>query len=295
MSSFLREWGEKINWNKRVKSVCKPCWELKYCPYGILVEEFPLRTDRDDKSCKIFGHDCPVFHVAEPFSETRELRNINRKISRSTQFKVLKRDNQICQECEKSVLEDDIEFDHIIPWSKGGHSDQSNITTLCSNCNKKKGNDFEFKNLINSIQDLGSSGNDESLFKFLETLVMMGQMYHADNGHLPNPDEIAKHYNLDEVTKFEERASDVINDMEKFYNDNNSIDIPKTHHKALRKRWGFDKKKNEYPLKMLSLKEVAESGKVPLDKLLVSEIKFVEKLGFSVSRDKKTLNKWKEL
>jgi hypothetical protein len=22
--------------------VCKPCWELKYCPYGILVEEFPL-------------------------------------------------------------------------------------------------------------------------------------------------------------------------------------------------------------------------------------------------------------
>ncbi len=23
-------------------SVCKPCWELKYCPYGYLVEYFPL-------------------------------------------------------------------------------------------------------------------------------------------------------------------------------------------------------------------------------------------------------------
>src|ERR1700722_15142542 len=23
-------------------SVCKPCWELKYCPYGQLVELFPL-------------------------------------------------------------------------------------------------------------------------------------------------------------------------------------------------------------------------------------------------------------
>ena len=22
--------------------VCKPCWELKYCPYGPLVEQFPL-------------------------------------------------------------------------------------------------------------------------------------------------------------------------------------------------------------------------------------------------------------
>jgi hypothetical protein len=29
-------------WNKRVKNVCKPCWEIKYCPYGPLVENFPL-------------------------------------------------------------------------------------------------------------------------------------------------------------------------------------------------------------------------------------------------------------
>lgn len=29
-------------WDKRTKNVCKPCWELKYCPYGRLVEEFPL-------------------------------------------------------------------------------------------------------------------------------------------------------------------------------------------------------------------------------------------------------------
>ena len=29
-------------WNKRTKNVCKPCWELKYCPYGPLVEDFPL-------------------------------------------------------------------------------------------------------------------------------------------------------------------------------------------------------------------------------------------------------------
>jgi hypothetical protein len=28
-------------WNRRAKNVCKPCWELKYCPYGPLVEQFP--------------------------------------------------------------------------------------------------------------------------------------------------------------------------------------------------------------------------------------------------------------
>ncbi len=32
----------KREWDKRVKGVCKPCWELKYCPYGPLVEQFPL-------------------------------------------------------------------------------------------------------------------------------------------------------------------------------------------------------------------------------------------------------------
>ena len=26
----------------RLKSICKPCWELKYCPYGPLVEDYPL-------------------------------------------------------------------------------------------------------------------------------------------------------------------------------------------------------------------------------------------------------------
>ena len=29
-------------WARRTKNVCKPCWELKYCPYGPLVEQFPL-------------------------------------------------------------------------------------------------------------------------------------------------------------------------------------------------------------------------------------------------------------
>jgi hypothetical protein len=27
--------------------VCKPCWELKYCPYGSLVEYFPLLSEED--------------------------------------------------------------------------------------------------------------------------------------------------------------------------------------------------------------------------------------------------------
>lgn len=29
--------------------VCKPCWELKYCPYGPLVEQFPLLLEEVDR------------------------------------------------------------------------------------------------------------------------------------------------------------------------------------------------------------------------------------------------------
>ena len=32
----------RAEWQRRTKNVCKPCWDLKYCPYGPLVEEFPL-------------------------------------------------------------------------------------------------------------------------------------------------------------------------------------------------------------------------------------------------------------
>lgn len=31
INKFLRE---------KLKQICKPCWELKYCPYGPLVEDF---------------------------------------------------------------------------------------------------------------------------------------------------------------------------------------------------------------------------------------------------------------
>lgn len=43
----------------------KPCRQLGYCPYGRLVEKFPF--SETPKRCEVFGHDCPVFYVAEPF------------------------------------------------------------------------------------------------------------------------------------------------------------------------------------------------------------------------------------
>jgi len=48
----------------------KPCHRLGWCPYGQLVEEFQLRNPTSEKfSCKVFGHDCPVFYHTEFVAE----------------------------------------------------------------------------------------------------------------------------------------------------------------------------------------------------------------------------------
>jgi len=40
-------------WKRRTEHVCKPCWELKYCPYGPLVEQFPLNPDEAEKAVEL--------------------------------------------------------------------------------------------------------------------------------------------------------------------------------------------------------------------------------------------------
>jgi hypothetical protein len=45
---------------------------LKFCPFGGLVEEYPLHDGDTHMSCEVFGHDCPIFYQAEMFSEDTE-------------------------------------------------------------------------------------------------------------------------------------------------------------------------------------------------------------------------------
>lgn len=148
----FKEWNKRCKGNY-IKAICKPCWELKYCPYGSLVEYFPLGESGGEENCRIFGHICPVFYVAEPFTETKETRNISRNIPMPVKRKVERRDRGICDICKKVVEDDDINYDHIIPWSKGGPSNESNLRILCSECNKKRGNSYEEKYLVTNAME----------------------------------------------------------------------------------------------------------------------------------------------
>jgi len=200
--AFGSGWGKLIHkqtvretdLKQKAKMICKPCWELKYCPYGVLVEDFPLMSLTRDSAiehneylknclktgilgsgevldsarrksfqqevnefnpkeypvkypevirhmtCAEFGHLCPAYFVAEPFTESKERRSQQRQIPRNIFIRVVRRDHNQCQKCGTSVLDKDIEIDHIIPFSKGGPTTESNLRVLCFKCNRSKGN-----------------------------------------------------------------------------------------------------------------------------------------------------------
>jgi len=102
--------------------------------------EYLSQFNPDDTTCKMFGHVCPIFITQDSYTETKDERRKGRYIPRDVMFKVINRNNQICQVCKKNVLFDEVEFDHIIPVSKGGPSTVDNIRLLCRNCNRKKSN-----------------------------------------------------------------------------------------------------------------------------------------------------------
>lgn len=55
---------------------------------------------------------------------------------------ILERDDYTCQVCGASLHNDfnlKLEVDHIVPISKGGKTDPSNLQTLCRKCNRSKG------------------------------------------------------------------------------------------------------------------------------------------------------------
>jgi len=64
------------------------------------------------------------------------------KVSNKMRFSIYKRDGYRCKMCGRSDRFAYLEIDHIKPIAKGGKSIYSNLQTLCSKCNAKKGDSY---------------------------------------------------------------------------------------------------------------------------------------------------------
>lgn len=106
---------------------------------------FEENTDTDEITVQlpalIFGVQKQVSVFRNGISENliNEADNLtkkrSRKISQKVKDKVWNRDGGKCVECDSN---ENLEFDHIIPHSKGGANTYRNIQLLCEPCNRSK-------------------------------------------------------------------------------------------------------------------------------------------------------------
>lgn len=69
----------------------------------------------------------------------RQSKRKRAQIPSSVQRAVFERDGGRCVLCDSEA---DLQFDHIVPHSKGGGDQEDNLRLLCRDCNLKKGADF---------------------------------------------------------------------------------------------------------------------------------------------------------
>ena len=75
--------------------------------------------------------------LAKAMAAAKEAREEVRRerIPAEVRFLVWERDGGRCARCGST---EDLEFDHIIPVSKGGSSTEKNVQLLCAKCNREK-------------------------------------------------------------------------------------------------------------------------------------------------------------
>jgi len=63
----------------------------------------------------------------------------NKKPVKFSRQNIYARDRYKCQYCRTKFPPEDLTYDHVLPKSRGGKTEWTNIVTCCIDCNRKKG------------------------------------------------------------------------------------------------------------------------------------------------------------
>ena len=135
------EWVEKtFTYRKEMKGID---WGKLYREYGKneydvaeLEEKVKALMADDDVNSKKGIYE----YVLSNCSKDKERHLSIRKFSDKDKRTAYERQNGICPICGKHHEIDEMEGDHIIPWSKGGKTTIDNLQMLCKKCNREKSN-----------------------------------------------------------------------------------------------------------------------------------------------------------
>lgn len=130
---------------------------ISYLPLSVINWKEAIRYMYHDKCDVLEWYD--DWMVRSPSWETRVPAVIMFKdfVKQKTQVRFSKgnvflRDQYCCLYCSCSVNRTTATLDHVIPVSRGGKTEWSNIVTACAACNTKKGNKMSMKPLYKPYQ-----------------------------------------------------------------------------------------------------------------------------------------------
>lgn len=96
-----------------------------------IINKFFINLKNKKELMKSLINDCDSLIIPLP----EKIKKTSRHISQSVKDTVWNRDGGKCVQCGSK---EKLEFDHIIPHSKGGSNTYRNIQLLCENCNRRK-------------------------------------------------------------------------------------------------------------------------------------------------------------
>ena len=85
-------------------------------------------------------------HLPKSFQVAQERRAKQgpRAFSKAMRLKKYQEQGGKCPHCGGTFAFEQMEGDHIKPYSKGGNTEYSNLQMLCTPCNRKKSNKFDY-------------------------------------------------------------------------------------------------------------------------------------------------------
>ena len=118
-------------------------------------------------------------------------RLIDNPVPDSLRYRILKKSKQRFELCGATKNDRPLNVDHIIPRSKGGKSDESNLQVLCSKCNRSKSNkdDTDFRNIEfeDKVKGCPFCGNVKKVMTSNSVFAMKDNYPVTDGHHLIIP------------------------------------------------------------------------------------------------------------
>ena len=118
--------------------------EMKGLEWGLLYNRFKdtaLDPDKLEMEIKTLMIDDDVTNKKGIYSYvlTRDERHLNiRAFTEKQKREAYERQNGICPDCGNHFAFEEMQGDHITPWSKGGHTTSDNCKMRCADCNRRK-------------------------------------------------------------------------------------------------------------------------------------------------------------